>query len=523
MSRLTKRFPISAMTKPETINHTGFPAYIPSDDQALAELMFVGTFGNTFYATGQHWTDAFTHVVKKMVAQDPEFVAKAAVKAREEGFVRSAPLVALMALISGSPRAQAWGRRVFGRIIRTGDDLRNVVALAQSKQFRDGYGGLARRLVADWLNTHLDEYQAIKYAGKGERLSLRNILRLTHPVPPSPEREAIYRWLVKGTLTPEVDLPQITWLDRLSRGEVDPVSAIESGRLPFEAVMPRIEKADKAVWSALLRHAPYMFLLRSISAFNRAGVWDNDESLDYAVKVLADPNRIHKAMQFPFRYYQAAQVLERERIVQPLINALYDALEISLSNLPDLGRLRVAIAPDVSGSMHGTQVAEHTSAAVIAGIFTGAIWKAAANAVVLPFGTQVVALSGVSPRDSVMTISRAVGQLNGGGTDLSVPIRALNHSGKIIDLFIGLTDSEDWAASGGWHGEGFLAAWRHYQKIAPQAQAVLIQLVPSGTRVAPSKDPSVHYVYGWSDSVLRYIGYVIQGQSLVDSIRSMEF
>jgi 60 kDa SS-A/Ro ribonucleoprotein len=172
--------------------------------------------------------------------------------------------------------------------------------------------------------------------------------------------------------------------------------------------------------------------------------------------------------------------------------------------------------------MRGTNVAEHTSAAVIAGIFTGAIWKRSADALTMPFGTGVVPLRGVSPRDSVMTISCAVGQLNGGGTDLSAPIRALYQSRKTIDLFIGITDSEDWAASGGWHGQGFLAAWHHYKKTAPKAQAVLIQLAPSGTRVAPSNDPSVHYVYGWSDSVLRYIGYVVQGQSLVDTIRRTE-
>ena len=520
MSRLTQTFPARRIAPPDTVNHAGGAAYLPPTSEALAELLMLGTFGNTFYASGRDWAQETVALCKAMVQKDPQFVAQAAVLARTEGYVRSAPAVALMALLSDGPRAQQYGRQIFDRIVRTGDDLRNLVGLAQSQQFRTGYGGLVRRLAARWLNTRLDEYQAIKYAGSSDPLSLRNILRLTHPTPVFATQQAIFRWLVKGTLTPDVALPQIAALERLSHGDLDPAAAIAEAHLPFEAVMPRVASGDTAVWTALLQHAPYMFLLRSLGAMDRAAVWDDPANIEKAVQILTDPTRIAKAMQFPFRYYTAAQTIQGQ-VPQALVNAVYDALELSLGNLPDFGSWRVALAPDVSGSMGGTSVNEKTTAAAIAGIFTGALWKRIPHAVVLPFGTEVHPMTG-NPRDSVITLATQISRIPGGGTDLSAPIRALYQRREVVDLFVGLTDSEDWSASGGWHGRGgFPDAWRAYRQLAPQAQAVVVQLVPSGTRVAPTTDPSVHYVYGWSDSVLRYIHYVVQGQSMTDRIRQV--
>lgn len=520
MSRLTQTFPARRVTPPDTVNHAGGGAYLPTTPEALAELLMLGTFGNTFYASGQDWAQETATLCKSMVKEDPQFVAQAAVMARTSGYVRSAPLVALMTLLSDGPRAQQYGRHIFDRIVRTGDDLRNLVGLALSKQFRNGYGGTVRRQVARWLNTQLDEYQAIKYAGSSDRLSLRNILRMTHPTPADATHEAIFRWLVKGTRTPDVPLPQITALEALAHGDLDPVTAIDESRLPFEAVMPRVAQGDAAVWTALLHHAPYMFLLRSLGAMGRAGVWDDPANLAHAVSILTDPTRVAKSMQFPFRYYTAAQTIQGQ-VPQTLVNAVYDALEVSLSNLPDLGSLRVALAPDVSGSMGYAAVNDKTSAAAIAGIFTGALWKRVPHATVLPFERDVRLMPG-SPRDSVITLAHQLQQMSGGGTDLAAPIRALHERREVVDLFVGLTDSEDWSASGGWYGHGgFPEAWKAYRKMAPNAQAVLIQLVPSGTRVAPPSDSSVHYVYGWSDQVLRYLQYVVQGQSMTDRIRQV--
>lgn len=148
-------------------------------------------------------------------------------------------------------------------------------------------------------------------------------------------------------------------------------------------------------------------------------------------------------------------------------------------------------------------------AADFAGLFTAALWKRYPDAWVLPSGTEVLPIRGL--RDSLMTVAQGIGQLRGGGPDLSAPITWLQTRNKAVDLFIGLTDSEEWGAGSGRHAQGFLAAWQEYRRdVAPDAQVELIQLAPNDTRVSPAAEPSVHYVYGWSDSVLRYVGLVAQ-------------
>lgn len=102
-------------------------------------------------------------------------------------------------------------------------------------------------------------------------------------------------------------------LTRLEQGCADPATAIEEGSLPFEAVLPRVASGDIKVWTVLLTQAPYMFMLRSLHAFGRARLWEDNRLVDSAAARVKDPHRVAKAMQFPFRYYQAAKVLEGAR------------------------------------------------------------------------------------------------------------------------------------------------------------------------------------------------------------------
>ena len=59
---------------------------------------------------------------------------------------------------------------------------------------------------------------------------------------------------------------------------------------------------------------------------------------------------------------------------------------------------------------------------------------------------------------------------------------------------------------------GFLDAFRDYSKrYAPGCRAYLVQLASYSDRVAPTSEPNIRYIYGWSDEVLRYIGQLADG------------
>ncbi|MBN1122125.1 MAG: hypothetical protein JXJ17_13695 [Anaerolineae bacterium] len=61
------------------------------------------------------------------------------------------------------------------------------------------------------------------------------------------------------------------------------------------------------------------------------------------------------------------------------------------------------------------------------------------------------------------------------------------------------------------------------QKIAPDAQAFLITIAPYRKAIAPPEASGIHYIYGWSETVLTYIRLTINGLAgQVEAIREME-
>ena len=71
---------------------------------------------------------------------------------------------------------------------------------------------------------------------------------------------------------------------------------------------------------------------------------------------------------------------------------------------------------------------------------------------------------------------------------------------------------------------GFLPTWFAYKdQIAPDAKAYLLTIAPYRHAVAPPDTPDIHYIYGWSDSVLHYIALTRHGLAgQVESVRAME-
>ncbi len=227
----------------------------------------------------------------------------------------------------------------------------------------------------------------------------------------------------------------------------------------------------------------------------------------------------------PFRLFMAYQMFQPGAPAERQIaEALVDAMEAAFVNLPDLGG-RVCIAPDVSGSMGGHISGQSKTRYIdIAGIFASALLKASPNALVLPFENKVIKVK-LSACDNIMTTADTLARIGGGGTAVSAPISHLlnRKPDTAIDTFIGITDNIEWAIDG--HGnQGFLPTWNEYTaKVAPNAQAFLVTIAPYRHAVAPQETPNVHYIYGWSDSVLKYIALAVNGlASQVETVRAMQ-
>jgi len=494
----------SALCPAELTNHAGFKAFVHGRRDQVRNFLRTGTLSGTFYVRKEKLAAEILQTLVAMGVEDAEALAKESVSAREDGYMRTMPIVAT-AVLSGLPDKELFYRTA-RRVLRTPKDAAQFVEVCLSGAIpgRKSFGGCAVKPVREFLE-NLSEYHALK-GSQTQAVSLCDLVRLTHPRPDGEARSELLGWVsghIEGKnvrsnsrVAAFEELKRATEVARL-------VELIRNGGLPFEAVTAAVNRPDREVWVELLRVAPIFNLLRNLATFTRHGVFEESENVELAVAKLTRSEAIRQAGIFPHQVYAAWKVYsELPEHDLRIVAALSDALDGSVANLP-LFPGRVLIAPDVSGSMHmEVSQGSATSASEVAGVLAAGLLRQCPNARVLPFGTCVVPVS-LNPRDSVLANAWAIGQLNGGGTSLCAPIEMLLREHDRVDLFVGLTDNEEWV------GRGFLKAWCEYKaKVAPAAKAVLVTIVPNAFRPVPESEPDVHFVHGWSDVVLRHIAEI---------------
>jgi 60 kDa SS-A/Ro ribonucleoprotein len=117
-------------------------------------------------------------------------------------------------------------------------------------------------------------------------------------------------------------------------------------------------------------------------------------------------------------------------------------------------------------------------------------------------------------------------RIHGGGTAVGAPIEYLLDRKIKVDVFIGITDNEDWD-----HGDddghsvrgSFLSLWRDYRRaVNPNAKAFLVTIAPYRDAVAPKGEKGVRFIYGWSDRVLEYMTLSLdEGKTQVQAIDAL--
>lgn len=487
------------------VNHEGFPTYVHSLRDQVRNFLRTGTLSGTFYVGASQLAKETIDTLRRFAEQDPMALAQEAVAAREDGYMRTLPIVALTVL-SGVPDKTAL-RAAAPRVLRIPRDVAQFVEICKSGAIPgvQSFGGCRIAPVRAFCEG-LSEFHALK-GTQDKQMSLSDIVRLTHPVPSSDQMRELLGWLSGHVRGASVRLnPQLVAFEALKRTEdpIEQVQLIHEGRLPYEAVTSAVAKPASEVWSALLEQAPTFNLLRNLRTFARHGVFTDQRNVALAAAKLSRPNALRQARVLPFQCYTAWKAYTADGASDPrIVSALSDAIEQSVGNLPFLNG-RVAIAPDVSGSMQScfTNKEATTSAAEVAGIFAAGLLRRCPNARMLPFEHAVIPLP-LNPRDSVLTSAQRIASIGGGGTSLSAPVEKLLQECDVVDLFVGITDNEEWV------GRGFLETWRQYRtQVAPHAKAVLITVVPDQHRPVPETEPGVHFVHGWSDAVMRYVAEV---------------
>ncbi|MEO1775982.1 MAG: VWA domain-containing protein [Pseudomonadota bacterium] len=488
------------LPKATSTNAEGAPAYAYTDAHKLAQLAVTGTVGPSFYASAEA---ELASVLRAAEAVEPEFLAKTAIFARMKGHMKDMPAILLAVLARRDP---ALFRQAFGRVVDNGKMLRTFVQVMRSGQTgRKSLGSRPKAMVADWLNEASD--WALLQANIGNDPSLADVIRMVHPKPASPARDALFAWII-GRPCDVGLLPQAVrdWLAFKADGKGDVPD------VPFQ-MLTQLPLSQRH-WTKIAQRGSWQMVRMNLNTFQRHGVFERPKVVHEIAGVLRNQTRIARARVFPYQLMVAAKAASSDLPTQ-IRAALHDAMEHAVVNVPRFAGT-VAVCPDVSGSMHWpvTGWRKGATSAVrfvdVAALVAAAVMRRNPEAEVLPFETRVVDLR-LEPRDTIQTNAERLAAVGGGGTNCSAPLAKLAAQGKAPDLVILVSDNQSWMDTRRGRGTGMMHEWERLKRLNPQAKLVCIDIAPYGTTQAAEREDVLN-IGGFSDAVFEQIADFAAGR-----------
>lgn len=507
----------------DTVNEAGGRAYKMSDAHALAQFACTGTFNSTFYVSAEDQLKTVKQLVKSV---DPEIVAKIAVYAHEKSFMKDMPAFLCAHLSICGPE---YLKKIFHRVITNGKMLRNFAQLIRSGALgRKSFGTVSKKLIQEWFQKK-NSYN-IFVNSIGNDPSLADVMRMVHPKPENKEKAALFAYLmnaerVNGNLvvrgrshkTKELstyyehkweDLPSVVKLYENFKTSKD------KNEVPLDIPFQFLDSLglDKEGWTQVARSMTWQQTRQNLNTLQRHGVFENKEIVDLVAEKLRNPELIAKAKVFPYQLMVAYQ--NTRDVPFEVREALQDAMELAINNVPPLGKIYVCV--DTSGSM-GSAITGYRGSVTssvrcidVAALFASAILRTNKGAQVIPFAESVKNIT-LNPRDSVVTNAKALSSMWGGGTNCSAALWKLNHEQKKGDAVIYVSDYESWVdARAAMYGTAMLQQWNIFKGRNPKAKLVCIDLTPR-TNAQVTEHPDILQVSGFNDQVFNVIASFMEG------------
>jgi 60 kDa SS-A/Ro ribonucleoprotein len=404
-----------------------------------------------------------------------------------------------------STKSPEYLRRVFDRVIDNGRMLRNFVQIIRSGAVgRKSLGSAPKALVQQWLSS-ASERRLIEAAVGGDP-SLADIVRMVHPKPNDPVREAFYGWLLGKPYALEA-LPrklQDFVVYKFDRSQEFP-------DVPFQMLTALGLQRDE--WAMIARRGNWHMVRMNLNTFARHGVFEIEGMARVVADKLRDPVAIEKSRVLPYQLLAAYRATGSD-VPNEVREALQDAMELALANVGSFGG-RVVVCPDVSGSMSSPVTGARAGASSvvrcidIAGLVAAAVARMNRDAVVMPF-ENVVRTIPLNMRDSVMTNAEKLAAIAGGGTNCSAPLKSLNARSAKADLVIFISDNQSWVDARASGPTEMMRHWAAFKERNAGAKLVCIDIQPQGTTQALER-ADVLNVGGFSDEVFDVVNAFAAG------------
>ncbi|MBC9930616.1 TROVE domain-containing protein [Chitinophaga qingshengii] len=489
-------------------NHAGGPAYRITPELELYTSVVTASLNDQFYeGTGER----LARIRRLMDQNDPAFIARLAVYAREKMYMRSVPMVLAVEMAQRFSGNALVGKTV-ARVIQRADEITEMLAyytLANERTRVKKLHKLSKQVqkgLAQAFN-HFDEYQFAKYNRK-TAITLKDALFLVHPKAKDETQQELFNKIVNNTLS----VPY-TWETSLSA----------VGQQSYSSETQK-QAAMRQAWEDLIlsNQLGYMATMR-----NLRNLLQNDVGATYIRMVcehLTNATAVQHSKQLPFRYLAAYRELKGvvHGLTGQLMQALETAVKTSVQHLKGFdANTRVVIACDVSGSMQFPvspkskimgydiglmlgMILQHKCQHVISGLF-GDTWK-------------TVALPGDSILSNVDAFYRRAGEV-GYSTNGYLVLADLIRRHYVADKVMMFTDCQLWNSNN--TQDTFAQHWYQYKKIAPNAKLYLFDLQGLGTTPVTLHQKDVYLISGWSDKIFEVMEAIENGQSALAHIHNI--
>jgi len=494
--------------KNTVMNYEGAKAFTMTPAEELYSAVVTTGLSRTSYEKGSDRLVRIQSLIKK---NDPEFVAKLAVYARKDMYLRSIPLVLTAELAKQTSGTDLISRTVDG-VIQRADEITELLAYYQTTNERTEMKKLNRlskqiqKGLAKSFNK-FDEYQFAKYNRKAE-VTLRDALFLVHPKAKDGNQQAVFNKIVGDTLeTP------YTW-------EVE-LSVLGQTKFADEA---KKKLAFKNKWEELIlsNKLGYMATLR-----NLRNILDSEVSSDVMAKIcsyLSNEKAVINSKQLPFRFLAAYRELKamKSPYLSSVLEALENAVMVSAKNIKGFGfDTSVVIAADVSGSMQQPVSPKSKVLRYDIGLLMSMILQSQCKNVITGiFGDHWLRIS--MPKSGILRNVNAFYKREGEvgySTNGYLVIQDLIGKREKIDKIMLFTDTQLWNSKNAKYS--YEDSWNRYKKIAPEAKLYIFDLAGYGNQPLDVRKNDVYLIAGWSDKVFDVLNAVEDRKSAVQLIKKV--
>ncbi len=470
----------------KTENKCGFPAYGMLSKEKLTTQVLT-TFFNEAKYYGDN-SEEIVETIKAVLEGDPGFVAKLAMFARQEMYLRSVSHV-LVAELANHANGKPFAREAIGDVAQRVDDMTEILAYQLSVYGKPIPASMKKGL-ADAFRK-FDEYQLAKYNRKQD-VTLKDVLNLVHPRPVDEAQSDMWG----RVFSDELQTP-ITWESELSaKGNA------------------------KEVWEKLIdeNRLGYMAMLRNLRNIIQADV----ANIEKVYEALSNENNVLKSKQLPFRFYSAYKAIEG-MATSRAYDTLEKAIRASTQNIDRLGG-KTLIAADVSGSMTWEVAGRSTvTCAEIATLLLAMANHICDEAITVAFDTSLYSCD-LSTIGGIIANARSI-RVAGGGTDMTLPLRYLLERGIFVDRIIILSDNQinsSWNYNRWSNGVPCQSLVDRYRKeVNSDAWVHAVDMQGYGTQQFMGKNTNL--IAGWGEKIFDFMSLVERGiDTLVSKIEKYE-